>query len=147
MYTYLYPRPAVSVDIVLVQKKEDDFQVLLIKRAQPPSQGSYALPGGFVDQDETLEQAAQRELWEETGLQNIQLTQIHTFSNPDRDPRGRVISTVFGAIIDEKSVVKPQAGSDTTDLGWFNLSALPPLAFDHDEMIKITAKRMRFNEH
>ncbi|MCK4801855.1 MAG: NUDIX hydrolase [Anaerolineales bacterium] len=146
LYTYSYPRPAVSVDIVLVQKKDDDFQVLLIKRAKPPFQGSFALPGGFVNQEETLEQAAQRELWEETGLQNINLTQIHTFSDPDRDPRGRVISTAFGGIIEDKCEGNPQAGSDAAELGWFNLSNLPPLAFDHDVVIKFSVEKMNLIE-
>ena len=142
MYTYSYPRPAVSVDIVLVQKKDRDFQVLLIKRAKPPFQGSYALPGGFVDQDETLEQAAQRELSEETGLQKINLMQIHTFSDPDRDPRGRVISTAFGAIIEDKCEGKTRAGSDALKLDWFNLSDLPHLAFDHEAIIKFSVEKM-----
>ncbi len=146
MYTYSYPRPAVSVDIVLVQKKDDDFQILLIKREKPPFQGSYALPGGFVDQDENLEQAAQRELWEETGLQKINLIQIHTFSDPDRDPRGRVISIAFGAIIEDKYEGKPQAGGDAAELGWFNLSDLPPLAFDHDQIIKLSVENMNLIE-
>ena len=142
MYTYQHPRPAVSVDIVLFQKNNANYRVLLIKRAQEPFRGSYALPGGFVEMEEDLESAAKRELEEETGVRDIQLTQIHTFSDPERDPRGRVISTAYGVVIDEESQLNIKAGSDATDAVWFNLSDLPPLAFDHQLVIKVTAKKL-----
>ena len=142
MYTYQHPRPAVSVDIVLFQKINKEYQVLLIKRAQDPFRGSYALPGGFVEMKESLEQGAERELWEETGVQNIQLTQIHTFSEPDRDPRGRVISTAYGAVIEEDDRIHIQAGSDAAEVGWFNLSDLPVLAFDHKLIIQISKDKL-----
>ena len=142
MYTYQHPRPAVSVDIVLFQKKNGEYQVLLIKRAQDPFRGSYALPGGFVEMKESQEQAAERELREETGLQNIKLEQVHTFSDPDRDPRTRVISTAYSAVIDNESQIHPQAGSDAAEVGWFNLSDLPILAFDHKLIIKISIEKL-----
>ena len=142
MYTYHHPRPAVSVDIVLFQKKNDSCQVLLIKRARNPFQGFYALPGGFVDEKETLESAAIRELEEETGVRDIQLTQIHTFSAPDRDPRGRVISTAYGAVINQENQLHIKAGSDAADAGWFNLADLPLLAFDHELVIRVSTRKM-----
>ncbi len=142
MYTYQHPRPAVSVDIVLFQKINKEYQVLLIKRAQDPFRGSYALPGGFVEMKESLEQGAERELWEETGVQNIQLTQIHTFSEPDRDPRGRVISTAYSAVIEEDDRIHIQAGSDAAEVDWFNLSDLPVLAFDHKLIIQISKDKL-----
>ena len=142
MYTYQHPRPAVSVDIVLFQKLKKEYQVLLIKRVQDPFRGSYALPGGFVEMKESLEQGAERELWEETGVQNIQLTQIHTFSEPDRDPRGRVISTAYSAVIEEDDRIHIQAGSDAAEVDWFNLSDLPVLAFDHKLIIQISKDKL-----
>jgi len=142
LYAYQHPRPAVSVDIVLFQKMNEEYQVLLIKRAQDPFRGSYALPGGFVEMKESQEQAAERELWEETGVQNIHLTQIHTFSEPDRDPRGRVISTAYSAVIEEGDQIHPKAGSDAAEAGWFNLSDLPVLAFDHKLIIQISKEKL-----
>ena len=143
MYTFHHPRPAVSVDIVLFQKNNDSCQVLLIKRAQKPFQGFYSLPGGFVDETETLESAAIRELKEETAIRDIQLTQIHTFSAPERDPRGRVISTAYGAVINQENQLHIRAGSDAADAGWFNLADLPPLAFDHELVISVAARKMK----
>ncbi len=142
MYTYQHPRPAVSVDIVLFQKINKEYLVLLIKRAQDPFRGSYALPGGFVEMKESLEQAAERELGEETGVQNIPLTQIHTFSEPDRDPRGRVISTAYSAVIKEDDQIHLQASSDAAEVGWFYLSDLPVLAFDHKLIIQISKEKL-----
>ena len=118
------------------------YQILLIERAQDPFQGRYALPGGFVEIDESLEDAAQRELSEETGLEGIQLIQIHTFSDPNRDPRGRVISTAFGGLMDESDLQLPSAGSDAADSKWFPLNELPDLAFDHLKIIQVAIQKM-----
>lgn len=139
MYTYDHPRPAVTVDIAIFRPNQGVFQVLLIQRGQEPFQGMYALPGGFLDQEESLEDAALRELKEETGIADTHLIQIHTFSSPDRDPRGRVISTCFGAILDSASDVKVQAGDDAQNSAWFSLNELPPLAFDHELIIQTAA--------
>ena len=136
MYTYEYPRAANSVDIVLIRKIPSGNQILLIKRAKDPFQGKYALPGGFVDINEDLERAAARELSEETGIKKIHLTQIHTFSDPNRDPRGRVISTAFGAILNDEDEISLQPGSDASQAAWVDLSEIPPLAFDHLLIIK-----------
>ena len=136
MYTYKYPRPAVTVDIAIFVPIDGNFKVLLIQRAADPFKGFYALPGGFVEIQETLEEAARRELMEETGLKTSHLTQVHTFSAPDRDPRGRVISTCFATVLPESSQIELQAGSDAVDATWFNLDKLPPLAFDHTSVIQ-----------
>ncbi len=141
MYNYPYPRPALTVDIAIFMPKDGNFKVLLIQRSQEPYQGLYALPGGFMNIEETLEEAAQRELKEETGLESPPLTQVHTFSAPDRDPRGRVISTCFAAILPKSSQIDIQAGSDAADALWFPINQLPPLAFDHALMIQTVIEK------
>ena len=142
MYTYQHPRPAVTVDIAIFKPKEDQFQILLIQRDREPFQGDYALPGGFLDQNETLEAAAERELKEETGLTGILLTQVRTFSAPDRDPRGRVISTCFGAVLEFDDKQQAVAGDDARSAGWFDLDNLPPLAFDHGLIVQAAAQKL-----
>lgn len=136
MYTYKYPRPAVTVDIAIFMPFDSLFKILLIQRGSEPFKGAYALPGGFVDIQESLEEAAHRELEEETGLIITNLTQVHTFSDPERDPRGRVISTCFAAILTESDQIVLRAGDDAADAGWFSLETLPPLAFDHAQVIQ-----------
>jgi len=139
-YTYEYPRPAVTVDAAVFRKTGDQWQILLINRKNPPFQGMWALPGGFVDVDETLEEAAERELLEETGLKNTNLQQLHTFSAPKRDPRHRTISTVFlGVAGDEELVI---AGDDAGEVRWFPIQELPSLAFDHNEVIDMAITRL-----
>ncbi len=140
MYRYKYPRPAVTVDIAIFMPDSKNYKVLLVKRAAEPFLGSYALPGGFCEINESLEQAAQRELLEETGLLGIDLTQIHTFSDPDRDPRGRVITTCFAGMVTDPDQTALQAASDAADVDWFNLDDLPRLAFDHQEIIHTAVK-------
>ena len=134
-YSYKYPRPALTVDAVVFQKSARKTEVLLIQRKNPPFRGGWALPGGFVDLDETLEKAVVRELFEETGLKNIQLKQMHAFSTPGRDPRGHTISVVFWGILENDQ--KPKAGDDAQNAKWFDLNKLPKLAFDHDEVIEM----------
>ena len=141
MYTYQHPRPSVSVDIVIFRKVKNDHQVLLIKRAQEPYQGCYALPGGFVGTEETLEDAAARELQEETGIIVEKLFQIQTFSEVNRDSRGRVISTAFcGFLLNNDT--QPRAGSDASNVSWFSLEDLPELAFDHKKIIQLTITKI-----
>ncbi len=132
-YTYEYPRPAVTVDIIVFRNKMSE--VLLIKRLHPPFQDHWALPGGFVDMDETLEEAATRELEEETGITGISLHQFHAFSDPGRDPRHRTISVIFWGI-SENSNSLAKAGSDAGEVCWFNLNVLPSLAFDHEKILE-----------
>ncbi len=135
MVTYQYPRPALAVDIVLFKEIRGIPHVLLIKRAKTPFQGQFALPGGFVEIDESLIEAAERELMEETGLEGVELTQIKAFGAPDRDPRGRVVSIAYGASLSPDIDVDPRAASDAADAGWVPLIDLPPLAFDHGEIV------------
>jgi 8-oxo-dGTP diphosphatase len=136
MVTYAHPRPSVTVDIVLLQKSHSGPQVLLIERAKDPFQGRYALPGGFVDLEETLRAAAERELKEETGLTAPTLQQIYTFGDPDRDPRGRVISIAYGGYLPPDSAQVPRPASDARKTAWHPVDDLPPLAFDHHRIIQ-----------
>jgi 8-oxo-dGTP diphosphatase len=135
-FTYEYPRMLVTVDalVFLVDEQSSTPKVLLIKRKNDPYCNQYALPGGFPEMDELLVQAATRELYEETGIQNIELQQMATFDAIHRDSRGRNISVVFyGFTSTINSTLK--AGDDAFEAGWFTLDALPPLAFDHKSII------------
>lgn len=127
-YTYDYPRPAVTVDIILITKDELP-RILLIQRKHAPFKGTWALPGGFLDMDEDLETAALRELQEETHIENIILKQFKTYGAVNRDPRGRTVSVVFYAFVENE--MEAIAGDDASEAKWFKLSELPTLAFDH----------------
>src|SRR5205085_12705383 len=128
-YTYDYPRPAVTVDVVIVTTERQP-RVLLIRRKHDPFAGMWAIPGGYVDMDESLEAAARRELREETGVEADQLEQLHTFGDPGRDPRGRTISVVYLAQVD-LAQLQPQAADDAVEVGRPALDRPPPQAFDH----------------
>ena len=132
-YTYEYPRPAVTADCV-VMTKEDVPQVLLIERGNDPYKGCWALPGGFLEIDETTEQCAKRELKEETGLDVQQVWQIGAYSKVDRDPRGRNVCVAYLAIIDSPAEV--MGLDDAAKAQWFPIDALPPLAFDHEDIMR-----------
>jgi len=143
-YTYNYPRPALTVDAMIFSNEKKATKILLIKRKFPPYKDLWAFPGGFVDMNETLEQAVFRELSEETSLKINKLYQFHTFSDIDRDPRHRTISVVYyGYASEEKSTVSAQ--DDAADIAWFDLNELPKLAFDHFDIIQF-AKRKLFPE-
>lgn len=134
MYTSKYPIISVTVDVVLLAVREGASSVLLIRRAHPPYAGDWALPGGFLDQDEDAEAAARRELQEETGIAYAgPLPQLRTYSAPDRDPRGRTVSIVHLASLGHP--VDPVAGDDAAEARWFAVDALPELAFDHAEVL------------
>jgi 8-oxo-dGTP diphosphatase len=135
-YTYEYPRPAVTADIVILKPDNGQYLVLLIERKHTPYEGMWALPGGFLDMDETLEEAALRELKEETGITGIPLEQFHTFSKVNRDPRHRTITTVFIGFANANTAA-PEAGDDAAKAEWFDLQKLPPLAFDHGEVMEM----------
>ncbi len=132
-FTYKYPRPALTVDAI-VFRKTPDLQVLLIQRLNEPFKEMWAFPGGFVDMDETVEVAVERELEEETALTGIVLKQFQTFSAIDRDPRHRTVSVVFYGFANEKAI--PKAGDDAKNVRWFGLDNLPKLAFDHQEILE-----------
>src|SRR2546421_11003968 len=123
-YTYDYPRPAVTVDVVIVSKERRP-RVLLIRRKHDPFLGMWAIPGGFVEMDESLEAAARRELCEETGVSAARLEQAHTFGEPGRDPRGRTISAAYVARLDAAKL-RPRADDDAAEVGWHPTARLPP---------------------
>lgn len=131
-YTYKYPRPAVTADCVVITSEEVP-RVLLIERGEEPFKGCWAIPGGFLNMDETTEQCAIRELEEETGLKIDQANQIGAYCKVDRDPRGRTISVAYLAIVERPLEVSGQ--DDASKAKWFPINALPPLAFDHDEIM------------
>ena len=133
MYTYSYPRPALTVDAILLTKNKET-EVLLIQRKFPPFQYYWAFPGGFVDINEDLETAVYRELKEETNISNVNLKQLHTFGKIDRDPRGRTVSVVYYAFVDKKEI-KAKANDDAMNFAWFPIQSLPKLAFDHQEIM------------
>jgi 8-oxo-dGTP diphosphatase len=139
-YCYEYPRPAVTVDVIIATHERKP-RVLLIRRRHDPFAGTWAIPGGFVDMDESLEEAATRELREETGVVTKELEQLYTFGEPGRDPRGRTISVVYLARVDPKKV-KPRAADDAAEVGWHPLAKLPPLAFDHAQVLALARKRL-----
>ena len=128
-FSYDFPRPALTVDIVVVTR-EDRPRVLLICRKKPPFAGSWALPGGFVEENERLADAARRELDEETGAKVADLEQLYTAGDPGRDPRGWTVSVVYVARVEPKAI-KAKAADDAAEVGWFPLDELPKLAFDH----------------
>ena len=130
-------RPSVTVDVVVVARIQGRLSVLLVKRKNPPFEGCWAIPGGFVEPDESLEAAARRELREETGATLVWVEQLHTFGDPGRDPRGWTISVAHLAVLSEDEVRawRPQAGSDADEVGWFDLDGLPALAFDHGKIL------------
>jgi 8-oxo-dGTP diphosphatase len=139
-HTYEYPRPAVTADAVILNLEEDEtLEILLIQRKHEPFAGKWALPGGFMNMDETLEECVTREVEEETGLLGIRLFQLEAFSAPDRDPRHRTITVAFWGFCKNKPLLKP--GSDASEAAWFDINQLPELAFDHDKIIKKALKR------
>jgi 8-oxo-dGTP diphosphatase len=141
-FTYDYPRPMVTVDAVVFRKNGRNTEVLLIKRGHYPYEGMWALPGGFVDMEETLEEAIVRELEEETGLKGVELTQLHAYSEIHRDPRGRNISiTFYGTTGFHNSEVT--GGDDAADARWFPVDQMPELAFDHEKVIELALKKIQ----
>jgi 8-oxo-dGTP diphosphatase len=130
-YNYPYPRPALTVDVIIFALRDNHLHVLLVERKEPPFAGQWALPGGFVEMDESLEEAAARELYEETGVQEAYLEQLYTFGGLDRDPRGRVITVAYFALVPADVAIDIQAGSDATRVSWFPADEPPELAFEN----------------
>ena len=139
-YTYKYPRPAVTADCAVITREEEP-KALLIQRGNEPFKGCWAFPGGFMDMDETTEQCAIRELEEETGLKVSGLRQIGAYSKVDRDPRGRTVTVAYLAVVDRPLPVKGQ--DDAARAEWWPLSALPRLAFDHDEIMRDAIRKYK----
>lgn len=133
MYTYQYPRVALTVDAIVFVKEKNGIFVLLIERGREPYKNKWALPGGFIEMDETLEQACIRELEEETLLKVSGMKQFRTYDAIDRDPRHRTISVVFSTELNAKEKVK--GSDDAAQARWFPTTALPELAFDHQIIV------------
>ena len=141
-FTYEYPRAALAVDCVVFGVDEGDLKVLLIQRKLQPFQHAWALPGGFVRMDETLDEAARRELEEEAGVKDVYLEQLYSFSAMNRDPRERVVTVAHYALA-KLSDHRIRAATDAMGVGWFGLDDLPRLAFDHQEIVATAHDRLR----
>jgi 8-oxo-dGTP diphosphatase len=139
-----FPHPAVTVDVIAMTVVEGDLKVLLIERDLEPYRGMWAIPGGFVRIDESLEEAARRELKEETGLAVRWIEQLYTFGDVGRDPRMRVVTVTYLALVDaERTPIEPQPGSDARRASWASMYALPLLAFDHRRILDYALRRLR----
>ncbi|MEQ8168054.1 MAG: NUDIX domain-containing protein [Candidatus Eremiobacterota bacterium] len=138
-----YERPSVTVDIVIFTITDNDLKVLLIKRKGPPYQNFWAIPGGFVKIDESLEEAAFRELKEETGVSDVYLEQLYTFGDPGRDPRTRVITVAYFALINSEKL-ELYASTDAEEVRWYSTKELPSLAFDHSKIMDYAITRLRY---
>src|SRR5207249_4985372 len=134
-YTYKYPRPALTVDCVVFGFDEGELKVLLIQRGLEPFKGRWALPGGFVRVDETVDAAARRELQEEAGLTNVFLEQLYTFGAVDRDPRERVVSVAYYALV-KLAEHAAKAATDAANAQWFPIFSVPKLEFDHASILE-----------
>ena len=138
-----YPRPSVTVDIVIFTLRDRELKVLLVKRDVEPFKDKWAIPGGFVRIDESLENATKRDLAEETGVKDVYLEQLYTFGYPKRDPRGRVITVSYIALVNSENI-KLEATTDVSDAQWFLVKSLPLLAFDHKKILEYALKRLRW---
>ena len=143
-YTYDYPRPAVTTDCVIFGYDGKELKVLLIERGIEPFKGCWAFPGGFLNMDEDALAGARRELKEETGLVDAFIEQFHTFSEPGRDPRGRVITIAHYALVKIQEV---EGGDDAAQARWFPIGEVPPLAFDHDRILRMAMSRLKERIH
>lgn len=138
-----YERPSVTVDVVIFTLINQELHVLLVQRRRWPFEGFWAIPGGFINMDESLEAAARRELEEETGVRDVYLEQLYTFGDVRRDPRMRVISVAYIALV-RADAQKIRASEESTDVGWFPVRDLPEqLAFDHDQVLAYAIGRLR----
>jgi len=141
-HTYQHPRAALTVDCVVFGLDESELKLLLIERALEPFKGKWALPGGFVRVAETLDEAARRELVEEAGLKNVFLEQLYTFGGVDRDPRERVVSVAYYALV-KLAAHNTKAATDAADARWFPVSKVPKLAFDHADILATALARLK----
>jgi len=141
-YSYEFPRAALTVDCVVFGLDDEDLKVLLIQRDLPPFEGRWALPGGFLRVDETVDDAARRELREETGLTKVFLEQLYTVGDIGRDPRERVVTVAYYALV-KLSDHRVQAATDAREAAWFAIDDLPALAFDHEKIVDMAHERLR----
>jgi len=136
-------KPSVTVDIILFTVKENNLKALLVKRAIDPFKDMWAIPGGFIKINESLEEAAKRELVEETNVKDVYLEQLYTFGDPKRDPRTRVVTVAYFALVNSEKF-KLKASTDVKDVRWFSMYELPELAFDHKKILEYALKRLRW---
>ena len=137
-----YEQTAVTVDLVIFTVSEEKLKVLLVKRASPPFNGCWSIPGGFLRVGESLEAAAERVMEEKTAVKEVYLEQLYTFGRPDRDPRARIITVTYFALIPWAKLAQPKSHR-VADVGWFLVDDLPVLAFDHNEILTFAASRLR----
>lgn len=137
-----YPQPSVTVDVLVFTVLEDRLKVALIQRGVEPFKHKWAIPGGFVRMEESLEDAARREIEEETGVTNLYLEQLYTYGDPQRDPRGRVITVAYYALAQGEEIAL-RADTDAADAQWYALSEIPALAFDHRKILDDALERLR----
>ncbi|MCL5093991.1 MAG: NUDIX hydrolase [Patescibacteria group bacterium] len=138
-----YKNQGIHVDMVVFTVDDKKIKTLLVQRGRKPFVGEWILPGGAVYNDESVDFAAERELEEKTGLKDLYLEQLHTFGNPKRDPRKRMVSVAYLALVDKKKVSILQKTSKTLDAKWFDIKKLPDLAFDHKEIVRLAVKSLR----
>lgn len=138
-----FDKPSVTVDVVIFSLVKDELKVLLIKRLAAPFANAWAIPGSFIKMDESLEEAAVRALADETGVVDVYTEQLYTFGTPERDPRTRVITIAYFALVPHDAI-HPQPGRDARETRWFSISQLPPLAFDHAEIVDYAYTRLRY---
>lgn len=134
-------RPAVTTNVVVFTLRDDKLKLLLVRRRSDPYKGMWALPGGYVETDEDLDDSAMRALEDSTGVAGVYLEQLYTFGAPDRDPRERVISVAYYALVPSEKL-QLRTASDSEAIGWFALNELEPLAFDHNEMVQVAHQRL-----
>lgn len=139
----IYDKPSVTVDVVVFSLVEDDLRVLLVRRKNPPFANMWAVPGGFIRMDESLEEAAARKLAEETGVNDVYTEQLYTFGNLGRDPRTRVLTVAYFALVPHDAILH-RPGADTAETNWFSMFALPELAFDHHDILNYALTRLRY---
>ncbi|MGY8688457.1 MAG: NUDIX hydrolase, partial [Verrucomicrobiales bacterium] len=141
-HTYQYPRPALTVDCVIFGLDDEDLKVLFIERGLEPFEGMWAMPGGFVAHGESIDEAAERELREETGVPDVFLEQLYTFGAPDRDPREHVVSVAYYALVN-LTEHQLHATTDARSAAWFSVNEVPKLAFDHNGIFEIALERLK----
>lgn len=137
-----FAKHAIAVDVVLLTIQDGTLKVLLVRRQQPPYRNTWALPGGLVDAEESVDDAALRELQEETNINNVYLEQLYTFGEPNRDPRGRIITVAYYALVNWQQF-QLKARKRVSEASWFAVKRLPELAFDHRRIVDMALERLR----